>query len=581
MKQEIFPIKLKKNSILFPNKTLSVFNDKKNLNDTLSFSQLYQEIIVASRSLQERYSSGDRVLLMLNTSLEFVILFCACLHSKIIPIPLPIPRRNRKFDLLIGVIKDSNPVAIISDTHTTELLNEILKPYFEESKPILINVFNFLEKKKDNFSLKDLEILPKDIAFIQYTSGSTGRPKGVIISHENLISNLNEIKRKFEHSNHSEGLIWLPLYHNMGLVGGVLQPLYVGFNIILMSPLSFISKPLRWLQMISKYKITTSGGPNFAYDLCVEQIKDEDLKSLDLTTLDVAFIGSEPISYGTLKSFYEKFKSCGFKMESFYPSYGLSESTLMVSGGSKKEKPVIKYRCDFNYSNSKQNVALDQTTNKNKKIILSSGNVLDSSHDIVIVSPETLTKSKNGIIGEIWVSGPSISRGYWNGNPEINSAFNSQIKGDDSHKKYFKTGDMGFIEQGELYITGRLKELIIIDGKNYFPHDIESALKNSHQALWRDKQVSFSIEGNDGKEHLIVLSEINSSWLKKDLLIVLKAIRRQLIENFDIQAKVILLLPPGSLPLTDSGKIQRAQSKLFYLQNNFKSINDAYAEIKN
>lgn len=574
MKQEIFPERLRKNSIQFPEETVSYYDDKKDCYETLNYTELYQKVLNTSSYLQKTYQSGDRLVLMLNTSLEFVIMFCACLDAKIIPIPLPTPRKNRKAQLLTAVINDATPAVVVSEKSTIDYLGKKLAEDGEEIKTTLVSVDVFLEDHQSTAVSKPA-ISPDDIAFLQYTSGSTGKPKGVMVTHANLASNLNEICRKFGHSNATKALLWLPNYHDMGLIGGVLQPIYIGFTLTLMSPLAFLMKPLKWLKMVSELKITTSGGPNFAYDLCIDRIKDEDLASLDLSSWDVAFVGAEPIQHYTLQAFYEKFKVCGFKMEGFYPCYGLAESTLIVCGGDKKNKPIVKLIEPNDFDEIKFGSFLNKTEKLTGKRIVSSGDVENAFQDIVIVSPETLEACEDGVAGEIWVSGSSVTKGYWNNIDETNKSFDFKIKNGDQSKSYLRTGDIGFIDQGEIYVTGRLKEIIIIDGKNYIPQDIEKVVKECHSAIWLNKQASFSVETENG-EGLVVMTEINRNWLRKDLSPILKAIRRELVENFELPTKDIVLLAPGSIPVTSSGKIQRTKCKINYLQNELQSIEKTY-----
>lgn len=450
------------------------------------------------------------------------------------------------------------------------------------------------------------------LAFLQYTSGSTATPKGVIITHQNLLHNSSLIHQCFGHSAQSKGVIWLPPYHDMGLIGGILQPLYGGFPVILMSPLMFLQSPVRWLQAISRYQGTTSGGPNFAYDLCVRKIKPEQIQTLDLSSWEVAFNGAEPISAEVLERFTNTFAVCGFRREAFYPCYGMAEATLIISGGNKLSPPV-KTQVVARALEKNQIVLVYPT--EGTKTLVGCGQSLPDQQ-IKIVHPEKLTLCAEGEVGEIWVSGPSIARGYWHKPEETKQTFAAYLAEAPEKEPFMRTGDLGFLEAGELFVTGRLKDVIIINGRNHYPQDIEWTVEQSHHLIRPGCIASFSVEVK-GEERLVVVAEVErnfrqllggsqnstpspphprgevitplktpkvgsqkyNSTNEPTALVgikfisqrngksgkensdnsqeLIKSIQRSVLRNHDLQIYQILLLKPGAIPKTSSGKVQR------------------------
>ncbi len=471
------------------------------------------------------------------------------------------------------------------------------------------------------------EIDGETLAFLQYTSGSTGAPKGVKIVHSNLMHNLEVIYKCFGHHDESAGVIWLPPYHDMGLIGGVLQPLYGGFPVTLMSPLMFLQNPFRWLQAISRYRGTTSGGPNFAYEFCTRKIPEERLELLDLSSWDLAFNGAEPIHYDTLERFAAKFAPCGFRKEAFYPCYGMAEATLMVSGGVKGAPVVTKMVDGPALTENRVVVVGDEGEGR----ILVGCGVAVPGHGVAIVHPETGVRCADGEIGEIWAIGPSIARGYWE-KPELSDAtFGAVIKDDEAvaphppallsqgerggtdeaalvaphppaplsqgerggtdeaaplspetPSKYLRTGDLGFLAAGQLFVTGRLKDLIIVGGQNHYPQDIERTVEAAHPSIRPSSVAAFAVEVEDS-EKLVVLAEVerrprnlvspNGSEVL-NVKEVIQSIRRSVWEHHDLLVDSALLLKPGGIPKTSSGKIQRHACRAGFLAGTLEVLPD-------
>ena len=542
---------LEKHTLSQPNKTAYIFlgNGEKET-DVLTYSELAQKAKTIASYLKDY--QGERALLLYPSGLEFISAFFGCLYAGVIPTPAYPPRRDQKLSRLLSIVKDADArLALTTDFYIKNLQQRWLD---ETSLTHLkwIATDNNAQNGKGNFEQDvpyNISIKPESLAFLQYTSGSTGNPKGVMISHENLMHNLKMIHKCFGHNIDSKGVIWLPAYHDMGLIGGVLEPIYGGFPVVLMPPIYFLHKPIRWLKAISKYKATTSGGPNFAYNLCIERIKPEQLDDIDLSSWDLAFNGAEPIKADTLKKFSEKFAPYGFKKEAFYPCYGMAETTLLVTGGNKKNPPIIDKKsnivgCGYPWFEQK----------------------------VMIVNPDTLISCKEGETGEIWVSGKSVAQGYWQKEQETKDTFRANIAQEDKNtpENFLRTGDLGFLKDKELYITGRLKEMIIIKGENHYPHDIEISVEQSHPALQSNGGAAFTID-IDGEEKLIIVQEVKRSYLRKiDTKKLKKKIIEAVITNNSLQIHEIILLQPVSIPKTSSGKIQRYLCKQMFLD---KSLN--------
>jgi acyl-CoA synthetase (AMP-forming)/AMP-acid ligase II len=346
---------------------------------------------------------------------------------------------------------------------------------------------------------------------------------------------------------------WLPVFHDMGLIGNVLQPLYLGVPCVLMSPVDFLQKPMRWLQAISHYKATTSGGPNFAYDLCIRKATPEELENLDLSSWEVAFTGAEPIRAETLEKFTSTFASCGFHKQAFYPCYGMAETTLIVSGGEKTALPIT---CDLEPTALEQNrVVKVKDSTSDARTIVGCGQS-PTEQKVVIVNPESLTLCLPNQIGEIWVAGASVAQGYWNNPEQTEKTFHAYLA-DTKEGPFLRTGDLGFLQDGELFITGRLKDVIIIRGQNHYPQDIELTVENSHPSLRLGCGAAFAIDFK-GSERLVIVHEVERSYLRKlNVQEVVDTIRQAVVAQHGLQVFATSLIKPGSIPKTSSGKIRR------------------------
>jgi acyl-CoA synthetase (AMP-forming)/AMP-acid ligase II len=496
--------------------------------------------------------------------LDFIEAYFGCLYAKLIAVPAypPHPARLEKtLPVISGIVADAAP--------SVTLLNSSLFDVISSRNEISARFGNmkWLVTDQDEFSgfpWRTTEVKGNDIAFLQYTSGSTTTPRGVMVSHSNLLHNLGLIENYFGQSCDSHAVIWLPPYHDMGLVGGILQPLYSGYPATLLPHMMFLQKPFRWLHAISRFKASTSGGPNFAFDLCVRKIKPEQRELLDLSHWEVAFNGAEQVYHKTLQQFADFFSPCGFRREAFLPCYGLAEATLMVTGGPKLRAPVLQHAVRSELEQKK--LVLSPFDNDNTVTLVSCGQYRNDQ-DIRIVDADTKVPCAADQVGEIWVSGASVAQGYWNKPAETADTFGAHLDNNDS-RSFLRTGDLGFIRDGELYITGRLKDLIIIDGSNYYPHDIERTVELSHPAIRPAGCAAFSI-GSSAGEQLVIVAEIDSRT-EVDTDEVTKAIRKAVAECHDLHVGDISLTRPGGIPRTTSGKIRRYLCKANFINGTLK-----------
>nr|WP_225587529.1 non-ribosomal peptide synthetase [Methylomonas fluvii] len=532
----------------------------------LTYDELNSKARQLAAALQQKDMQGERALLLYPPGLDYIVAFFACLYAGAIAVPAYPPSNNRHMPRLQAILVDSKAKIILT---TRQVANNIR--HFPGATGDLLDKHwvqtDVVEHSVDASSWQSPILQAKDLAFLQYTSGSTGDAKGVMISHGNLMANQQLIKRRFGHDERSTVVGWLPLYHDMGLIGNVMQPLYCGASAVLMSPMAFLEKPLRWLQAISDYRAHTSGGPNFAYDLCVQKISRDELMGIDLSSWQLAFNGAEPINPLTLQRFSDAFKACGFQRRAFYPCYGLAEATLLATGGAKQSLPRI---AAFDKAALEHRIVDSVDGNQlNARSLVGCGTIdIHDGQDLRIVDPDNATCCQNGRIGEIWLSGPSIAQGYWQ-NPEVSGkAFVNDAHG----QSWLRTGDLGFIDGGELFVSGRLKDLIIIRGRNYYPHDLEYAVEAATDALNPASTVAFSVDEGDG-EQLIVLAELKRNRVRQeDYRSEFSAIRTRLTEECGIQADQILFLKPGTILKTSSGKLRRNACRELFIQQGFEFI---------
>jgi acyl-CoA synthetase (AMP-forming)/AMP-acid ligase II len=528
----------------------------------------YAELDGLARSiggmLQEKGLKGERALLLYPPGLEFIAAFFGCLYAGVIAVPLFPPQLNRPLDRIEMIARDAQSAVIL----TTSPMLSLIKRFFAD--------MSLLEPMRLCLATDDLPnssvwqpapISPENVAFLQYTSGSTSNPKGVMIQHVNLLHNLEVIYQAFGMMSEDRGFFWLPPYHDLGLIGGIFEPLYAGIPMAFMSPMDFLKHPISWLQAISRDQATVSGGPNFAYDLCVRKHTPEQLATLDLSSWQVAFCGAEPIRAETLDRFSKVFAPYGFRPEAFYPCYGLAEATLFVTGALRAEPPVSK---TFRGTGIERNQVIAAAGHDpDARILISSGRTwLDQK--TVIVNSESLLECEVGQIGEIWTASDSVAAGYWNRPQETEQTFRAYIANTGAGP-FLRTGDLGFIQDGELFVAGRLKDMIIIDGHNHYPQDIEQTVESSHLAIKSGYCAAFSVD-LDSSEQLVIVAKVRpypgkDKLEEPELKTIETSIRRNVATVHNIRPYRVVLLVKGDIPKTSSGKIQRYLCRARFLEN--------------
>lgn len=531
---------------------------------SLTYRELDRRARAIAAQLQQIVKLGDRVLLLYPPGLDYIAGFFGCQYAGAVAVPLYPPRLNRNMHRVQSVAADSQATVALTVASVASKKGRLL----EETPSLKLD---WLSTDQIEDGLADSWRRPHldgdTLSFLQYTSGSTSAPKGVMVSHGNLLHNEGMIKRIFRQTEQSVIVSWLPLHHDMGLIGGVLQPLYAGTRCILMLPTAFLQRPISWLRAISRYRASTSGGPNFAYDLCVRKIGQTERETLDLSTWSVAFNGAEPIRADTLRSFTDAFAPCGFRPEAFHPCYGLAEATLIVSGKQGEGGPVVKEV--LAESLAKNRVAERHSRSEESRPLVSSGRPVPEQK-LVIAHPESLTRCLPDEVGEVWISGPSVAQGYWNGPEKTDSTFRAFLS-DTNEGPFLRTGDLGFVINGELFITGRLKDMMIIRGINYYPQDIEITAQQVDPALRQGCGAAFSVEAF-GAEQVVMVQEIQNNHSDMDGLI--ERIRQSVVTNHDINLFALALIKPGSLPKTSSGKIQRGACRDEFLSGNLSLVKE-------
>lgn len=531
----------------------------------LTYAQLDLRARALGALLQAKGAEGERALLLYPPGLEYVVAFFGCLYGGVLAVPAYPPRQNGNLGRLQAIVSDADAKFAL----TTETILTSVEKRFAESPGM--EALKWLVAEEIDPALADLWIEPdvgmETLAFLQYTSGSTSAPKGVMLTHGNLLHNLEMIEAAFGTSAESRGVVWLPPYHDMGLIGGILQPLFTGYGMTLMPPVDFIQKPLRWLQAISQTKATVSGGPNFAYELCLQKITPEQRDTLDLSSWENAFTGAEPVRAETLERFAEFFAPCGFRKEAFYPCYGLAEATLFISGGAKEELPHFER---VEAAELTQNRVAEAKSEQSSRLLVSCGHGERNGQKVLIVDGESGVPCADGQVGEIWVHGPNVARGYWNREAQTKDTFQA-VLATTGEGPFLRTGDLGFAKDGGVYITGRMKDLIIIRGRNYYPQDLEFTVQESHEAVRNSNGAAFAVE-IDGEERLVVVQELERAHRKGDHAAVIASMRQAVSEEHQLQLHAVLLIKPASIPKTSSGKIQRYACRDRYLAGTLEVV---------
>jgi acyl-CoA synthetase (AMP-forming)/AMP-acid ligase II len=528
---------LRQRAELTPHKRVFLFLDNgEHEGASFTFAQLDRRARAIGSRLVALGARGKQVLLPNPPGLDFIANFFGCLYAGAVAVPACSSLLSaRKHDRLRTIVEDAEVEFVLAATKQSFIASDEWA-----SRITLLASDEVPESEEPEWSPTNCG--PDDVAYIQYSSGSTCTPKGVVISHRNVMCNQWMFQQALRTSEDSVVVSWLPHFHDMGLVAVIQRAIYVGVPVVLMAPIEFIRRPVQWLRAISRYRASMSLAPNFAYDFCVDRVKDACIAELDLSCWQVALNGSEPVKAETMKRFAEKFGKTGFRTESFYPGYGLAEATVFVSSRVSSQ-PVVS-----------------------RRQVVSCGPPA-ASERLLIVDPKTHRRRSEGIEGEIWIAGPHVAQGYWKRPAETLETFKACLS-DTGAGPFLRTGDLGFLLDGELYVTGRLKELIILHGKNHYPQDIEATVATSHPLLRRDCGVAFSVEVT-GREELVVLQEVKRQTPPEKSFEIKCAIRQALSEDRAIKPHSVVLLKPNTIPKTSSGKIMRSACRTDFLRNSF------------
>lgn len=533
----------------------------------LTYGQLDRRARSIGARLQADGGGGKHALLMYQPGLECVCAFFGCLYAGAVPVLAPPPRPNRPAPGLLSILADARAAFVLTNASARADLTDLLTETPAHKAPRWLTTEGIPEDLEADW--REPSVDGDTLAFLQYTSGSTSAPKGVMVSHGNLLHNLAMISEGFRNGGQDVGVFWLPFYHDMGLVGGILETAYVGGHGVFMSPASFLQRPVRWLQAVTRYRGSVSGGPNFAFRLCADKVTPEQRADLDLSSWRVAFCGAEPIHPQTLQRFAEIFEPHGFRREAFYPCYGMAEATLLISGGDGPAAPVTQ---TVSRQELERNRVREVSAGEEGALTLVGCGRALPGQKIVITHPDTLNECSPEAVGEIWVSGPSVARGYW-GRPEETAEFFAAHLAGTGEGPFLRTGDLGYLRDGELFVTGRLKDLIIIRGHNYYPQDIERTVEQSHPALRHSGGAAFSLIPPSGtEERLVLIQEIDRHHRNLDTDEVIRAVRAAVAQHHGLQVNAVILLKPLSLPRTSSGKPRRQECRNRFLNGELEAL---------
>ena len=531
----------------------------------LTFGQLHDAAQALAARLATLSRPGDRAILVFPPGLEFMVAFFGCLIAGVIAVPMMVPRRNSARDSSAAIMANCEPV--IALTSPAFAVRQDLQERFSRDRVQWLSV----DLAEPGCGIADLPSPdPQDIAFLQYTSGSTSEPKGVAVSHANLVANLEMIRLALGNTKHSTYVNWVPLYHDMGLIFNALEAFYAGALCVLMAPNAFTQRPLGWLRTISHYRAEVAASPNFGYDLCVSRYRADQMEGVDLSSWKIAANGAEPVHAETIERFIETFAGHGFKPEAMFPAYGMAEATLLISGGRRGAGHVTRAVSRSALQAHRVAAAADEA---DVQMLVGCGRAL-AGVQIAIVDPDSRRRLAIGQVGEIWVDGPNVARSYWRNVEATKTGLNAQIAGVDDGTTWLRTGDLGFLDEtDELFITGRIKDLIIIRGINHYPQDIEYTVQTGHPALRQNCGAAFSVPDEHDEEVLVVVQEIERTERNRiDAAEMKGLIREAITDQHELFARHIVLILPGALPKTTSGKIQRSLARKLWLDGHFEDL---------
>ena len=530
--------------------------------ERLTFVQVEQAGRGLARTLRAHAPPFSHVLLMFEPGLAFVIAFFACHQAGMVPVPVVPVRKGRMRDAAVAVARDCQPGLLLCAPGQMAFVREALADddVLRELPVIEIGIEQAMAADAFGGGQTASET---PLAFLQYTSGSTSMPKGVIVSQANLFANLEMQRLAMRNPWGANYVGWAPLYHDMGLIANMLEPFYLGGRCVLMAPAHMAQAPWLWLRAVSDYRAHTSGGSNFAYELCLQRAARILAQPLDLSCWKVAFNSAEPVRADTIERFCTTFAGVGFERRTMYPCFGLAEATLLVSGGGDRLRPML-------YQASKslleKGIVAPPVSAGDARTLVGCGAPMEGE-DIAIVDPATGHAQPPGRIGEIWVHGPHIPAGYWNNFAASAETFHAVLEGDPGRVPHLRTGDLGFLDDGELYVTGRRKDLLIVRGRNLYPQDIERTAQAAYPGL--GTVVAFSLD--DDRVGLVVEVDRHSRR-KFDLLPAAEAVRQAVMQEFEVSLHAVRFVAPGSVPVTSSGKVRRKETQRRHVANALEEV---------
>jgi acyl-CoA synthetase (AMP-forming)/AMP-acid ligase II/acyl carrier protein len=536
---------------------------------SLTYSQLDRRARAIAAHLQDMGFAGQCVLLAYPPGLDFITAFFGCLYAGCVAVPTSPPDRHRMLERFQAIAADAGARIALSNTTGAAQFQARMEARTSDQAATFSQLSWFAtDEIPDALAARWQEpaIAPDTLAMLQYTSGSTSQPKGVMLSHANLMANVRAIQQAFDIQYEDSSVFWLPMHHDMGLVGGVLVPVFTGATNVSISPATFLQSPITWLAAISKYRATISGGPNFAYDLCIRKITDEQRATLDLSSWALAFAGAEPIEPGTLERFAAAFAPCGFKPRALYPCYGLAEATLMVSGSRRGGGATAGTFHDTTLTENRVEPVPKDAPQARR--LMACGPPVGGLC-VVIVDPHSRAEAAPGRVGEIWVTGTSVGQGYWHKPGQTRHSFDAHLS-DTGEGPFLRTGDLGFMREGQLYVTGRLDDLIIVRGLNRYPQDIEATARGSHPLLEACAGAAF-VADDHGRQLLVLVQEVARKG-EADLTRVLDAVRGAVLEEHGLALDAVVLVRSGTIPRTSSGKIQRHACREAFLAGELKGL---------
>jgi len=555
---------------LYGDKTaLAFMDDGENVTDMVSFAQMLERARALAVELGRRAPVGARVLLLYPSCIDYMVGFFGCLCAGMIAVPIFPPSSNRHNLRLEAISRDCGAAVGLTTSRQLQAMQAGLaaSPVLSELQMVCTD-----QVVHSAPGWRRPEVESATLAMLQYTSGSTGQPKGVMVSHGNLLHNERMIQAAFHSDCNSVYVSWLPLFHDMGLIGCMLHAYWLGATCYFMAPASFLKRPTRWLQAISRYRGTLSGGPNFAYQLCTEKIRAAPDLDLDLSSWKVAYNGSEPVRYSTLERFAEAHARFGFDPSAWLPAYGMAESTLVITAGhgdQPRQPPVVR-QLDKAMLGARR--VVPARPGEGVSVVGCGTNL--PGQTIRIVDPVTCELCPPDRIGEVWLAGPHVAHGYWQRADASRDTFQAHVAGT-GEGPFLRTGDLGFLCDGQMFVAGRIKDMMIVRGTNYYPQDIEDCVEAAADELQPSGAAAFSLEDGNG-ERVVVVAEVKRSAMRNlDRRMVIAKIRARVLEQHELGLADLVLIRQGSLPKTSSGKVQRTQARQLYLARQLVTLDAA------